>query len=124
MPLTATAPRVVVVDADRRIQNSLAEVLRVAGVNVVGTAGDVRAALELMSAHRPDVIVVDPRLPDLDAGQALLSSLALGWPTVRVVIMGWSDAGESHIGEHAAAYIPKSAQPEEFLAATLAACQC
>jgi DNA-binding NarL/FixJ family response regulator len=125
MPLpTPGQPRVAVVDADRRIQSSLAEVLRVAGVNVVGTAGDVRSALELMDSHRPDVLVVDPRLPDLDAGQALLSSVNLGWPSIRVVVMGWTEAGESRLDQHAAAFISKSALPEEFLAATLAACRC
>jgi DNA-binding NarL/FixJ family response regulator len=118
----APAQRVIVVDADRRIQAALAEVLRVAGVEIVGTAGDVRGAVELVETHAPDVMVVDPRLPDLDAGLALLSQLHVEWPALRMVLMGWSDDGASEAG--ASAYVAKSAQPEEFVAATLAACNC
>lgn len=115
--------RVVVVDADRRVQQSVAEVLRVAGVDVVGTAGDVRAALELISTKRPTVLLIDPRLPDLDAGVALLSSVGLGWPSIRIVVMGWSDAGESRLPE-SAAFVSKSAQPDDFVSAALTACSC
>jgi DNA-binding NarL/FixJ family response regulator len=105
------------------VQQSLAEVLRVAGANVVGTAGDVRAALELISSSEPTVVLVDPRLPDLDAGMALLSSVSLGWPSVRVVLMGWTDAGEARLPADLS-FVSKSAPSEEFVAAALAACDC
>jgi DNA-binding NarL/FixJ family response regulator len=115
-------PRVAVVDADRRVQQSIAEVLRVAGVEVIGTAGDVRSALELVATARPTVILVDPRLPDVDAGRALLSGISLGWPSVRLVLMGWTDEREGVPTE--TAFVSKTAPPEEFLAATLKACNC
>jgi chemotaxis response regulator CheB len=121
--LDVHAPRVAVVDADRRVQQSLAEVLRVAGVDVVGTAGDVRTALEMVSARSPDVLLVDPRLPDLDAGSALLSSVSLGWPSIRIVVMGWSDLGESRLPD-GISYVSKSAATEDFVTAALAACDC
>jgi DNA-binding NarL/FixJ family response regulator len=121
--LVTRTPRVAVVDADRRVQQSLAEVLRVAGVDVVGTAGDVRAALELVSTSAPSVVIVDPRLPDLDAGLALLSSVSLGWPGTRIVVMGWSDAGESRLPD-GVSFVSKSAPTEEFVTAALAACNC
>ena len=117
-----TAARVAIVDADRRVQQSIAEVLRVAGVEVIGTAGDVRSAMELVEAGHPTVVVVDPRLPDIDAGRALLSGIALGWPSVRVVLMGWTDEPDGMPDD--AAFVSKSAQPEEFVAATVAACNC
>jgi DNA-binding NarL/FixJ family response regulator len=114
--------RVAVVDADRRVQQSIAEVLRVQGVEVIGTAGDVRSALELVENLNPTVLLVDPRLPDIDAGRALLSGIALGWPSVRVVLMGWTDEPDGMPAD--AAFVSKSAQPEEFVAATVAACNC
>ncbi|HEY8177952.1 MAG TPA: response regulator [Candidatus Limnocylindria bacterium] len=117
-----TPARVAIVDADRRVQQSIAEVLRVAGVEVIGTAGDVRSAMELVEAGHPTVVVVDPRLPDIDAGRALLSGIALGWPSVRVVLMGWTDEPDGMPDD--AAFVSKSAQPEEFVAATVAACNC
>ena len=63
-----TSPRVVIIDADRRIRQSLTDVLRLAGgVDVLGSAGDVPAALKLVAEHLPEVVVVDPRLPDAPA---------------------------------------------------------
>ena len=115
-------PRVAVIDADRRVQQSIADVLRVAGVEVIGTAGDVRSALQLVESANPSVLLVDPRLPDIDAGRALLSGIALGWPSVRLVLMGWTDEREGVPAD--TAFISKTALPEEFVAATLEACNC
>jgi DNA-binding NarL/FixJ family response regulator len=115
-------PRVVIVDADRRVQHSLRDVLRVAGgVDVVGTAGDVRRALEMIERQRPDVVIVDPRLPDLDAGAALVRSIGLAWPTIRIVATGWA-FDMPDVSGHAVCFVAKSAQPEEFVAAVVSAC--
>ena len=125
-PRTAlpTSPRVVIVDADRRVQQSLADLLGVTGeVRVVGRAGDVRAALELGEEKRPDAVLVDPRLPDIEAGIALITGLARAWPSMRVVLTGWSDTeGHSPLGSGETAYVSKSATPEEFAAAIVLAC--
>ena len=115
-------PRVVIVDVDRRVQQSLADVLELGGLSVVATAGDVRAALEAVERERPDVLLIDPRLPDIDAGQALLTSLALGWPAMRVVVMGWSEGLEHAPPAPRSATIPKNADPDAFVAAAIAAC--
>jgi DNA-binding NarL/FixJ family response regulator len=115
-------PRVVIVDADRRVQQSLRGVLRVAGeVEVVGTAGDVRGALELIEQQRPDVVIVDPRLPDVDAGAALVRSIRLAWPSIRVVATGWA-FDMPDVNGHAMSFVAKSAQPEEFVSAVVTAC--
>lgn len=118
-------PRVVIVDADRRVRNSLSELLRVSGqIDVVGGAGDVRAALELVERERPDMVLVDPRLPDLDAGSALVTGLSLAWPDVRVVLTEWTDAQGHGALPSAQAHVSKDASPEAFVAAILDACGC
>jgi DNA-binding NarL/FixJ family response regulator len=117
-----TSPSVVIIDADRRIRQSLSDVLRLAGgVEVLGSAGDVRAALELMERHQPDVVVVDPRLPDVPAGVALLSGIRLAWPETRIVLTGWVGA-ESALPGPDLAFVAKSAPAEEFVAAVVEAC--
>ena len=118
------SPRVVIIDADRRVQQSLADLLGVTGeVRVVGRAGDVRAALELVDRERPDVALVDPRLPDVDAGLALVAGLGRAWPSMRVVLTGWSDTeGHAQIGSGGTAYVSKSASPEQFAEAIAHAC--
>jgi len=117
-----TSPSVVIVDADRRVRQSLSDVLRLAGgVEVRGSAGDVRAALELIDRHRPDVVVVDPRLPDVPAGIALLRGIRLAWPETRIVLTGWV-GGESPLPGLDLTFVAKSAAAEEFVAAVVEAC--
>ena len=114
------SPRVGIVDIDRRVQTALADVLRVHGLDIVGAAGDAQSALELVHGGA-DVLIVDPKLPDLATGQALVTSVIAEWPSVRVVIMGWGDSGDSRLGREAAGFISKSAPPEQFVAAAIAA---
>jgi DNA-binding NarL/FixJ family response regulator len=114
------APRVAIVDIDRRIQTALADVLRVHGLDVVGATGDTRSALALVQ-QGVEVLILDPRLPDLATGSGLVRSVTRDWPKVRIVIMGWGDSGDSAMARHAAGFISKSAPPEQFVAAALAA---
>ena len=123
--VTGDGPRVAIVDADRRVRQSLADLLSVAGLPVVGAAGDAGDAAALLDTTHPTVVLVDPRLPDVDAGEAFLASLVARSPQLRVVLMGWSDLLERpSLQARAVAVISKSSTPEEFLAATLAACGC
>ncbi|HEX7197024.1 MAG TPA: response regulator transcription factor [Candidatus Limnocylindria bacterium] len=117
-------PRVVIVDADRRVQQSLSDLLGVSGeVEVVGRAGDVRAALELVEQARPDVVLMDPRLPDVEAGAALMAGLARAWPSMRIVLTGWADTeGHAKLTGGETAYVSKSATPEQFADAIADAC--
>ncbi|MGH2446364.1 MAG: response regulator [Candidatus Limnocylindria bacterium] len=123
-PAPPSSPTVVIVDADRRVQQSLADLLGVTGeVDVVGRAGDVRSALEQVERSRPDVVLVDPRLPDIEAGIALVSGLARAWPQMRIVLTGFSDtAGHTALGDAHTCYVSKSGSPEEFVSAIVDAC--
>jgi two-component system nitrate/nitrite response regulator NarL len=119
-----SGPRTAIIDADRRVQQSLAEVLRVTGrVSVVGVAGDVRRGLELVEREHPDVVIVDPRLPDLAAGEAFLSGIRLAWPSTKVVLTGWTDVRDvPALSRLAAAFVTKSGSPEDFVTAVVRAC--
>lgn len=117
-------PRVVIVDADRRIQQSLTDLLRLTGeVEVVGRAADVRAALEEVERVRPDVALIDPRLPDIEAGIALVRGLRRAWPEMRIVLTGWSDTeGHAALDGARSCYVSKGSSPEEFVSAVVAGC--
>ena len=69
--------RVVVVDADDRVRESLTGLLCIGDrLEVVGSAGETDAALDARPARRsPDVVVVDPRLPEMDGGLAFIGRL-------------------------------------------------
>ena len=123
-PVLPSRPRVVIVDADRRVQQSLADLLEVTGkVEVVGRAIDVRAALEEVERSHPDAVLVDPRLPDVEAGVALIRGLETAWPELRVVLTGWGDT-EGHAALNGArrCYVSKGGSPDEFLGAIVDAC--
>jgi DNA-binding NarL/FixJ family response regulator len=117
-------PRVVIIDADRRVQQSLSDLLHVSGqVAVIGGAGDVRAALDLVDRERPDCVLVDPRLPDVEAGMALISGLGRAWPQLRIILTGWAGTdGNVPLADERMRYVSKDGSPEEFLAAIVDAC--
>jgi len=123
-PKLPSAPRVVIVDADRRVLQSLADLLGVSGeVDVVGRAADVRAALEEIERVHPDVVLVDPRLPDVDAGMALIGGMTRAWPSIRVVMTGWGDAEARSVMNGSACYVSKGSTPEEYVEAIVAGCR-
>jgi DNA-binding NarL/FixJ family response regulator len=114
----------VIVDADRRVQSSIADLLGVTHqVEVVGRAGDVRNALELVDRERPDAVLVDPRLPDIEAGIALIAGMARAWPAMRIVLTGWSDTdGHAKLVDADTRYVSKDGSPEQFITAIVDAC--
>ena len=123
-PRLPSVPRVVIVDADRRVLQSLSDLLGVSGeVDVVGRAGDVRSALEEIERLNPDAVLVDPRLPDVDAGRALIGGMARAWPWMRVVMTGWTDPTSQELPWHKGTrYVSKGSTPEEFAKAIADAC--
>jgi DNA-binding NarL/FixJ family response regulator len=91
---SASSPplRLVVVDADDRVRETLTRLLEIGDlVEIVGSAGDTGPALEIVQATAPDVVVVDPRLPEIESGLAFIGRLRAVAPAVRVVVMGGSD---------------------------------
>jgi hypothetical protein len=64
-------------------------------------------------------------LPDVQAANALLNGIQLGWPMTRIVLMGWSNPLENpELARRAATFVAKNAQPDEFVDAVLNACGC
>lgn len=84
----ATPCRVIVVDADRRVRRDLAGLVDLGeGFACVGVAADPGSALDLIRRLEPDVVVLDPRLPDVDAGLALVSQIRRE-SGARIVVLG------------------------------------
>ncbi len=62
----APARRVVIAEDEALIRLDLAEMLTEEGYDVVGQAGDGRTAVALAEEHRPDLVVLDVKMPQLD----------------------------------------------------------
>ena len=116
--------RILVVDADERVRESLAGLLAIGEhVEVVGSAGDAAGALALIPGVRPDVIVLDPRLPEVERGVAFIDAVRREAPGVKVLVMHWSDVVEECLDDcHPDALVRKTFRPSELLAAIQAAC--
>ena len=56
------------------------------GIEVVAEAGDGRQALQLVEANRPDVVLMDISMPELNGLQAV-EKITRDFPQVRVIIL-------------------------------------
>jgi len=65
-PNAARARRVVIAEDEALIRMDLAEMLAEEGYDVVGQAADGETAVELAEEHRPDLVVLDVKMPRLD----------------------------------------------------------
>jgi DNA-binding NarL/FixJ family response regulator len=111
------ALRVMVVDDHPIWREAIERDLRDAGVEVVAAAGDGEQALRRLPAARPDVVLLDLRLPVLD-GVETTRRIAAGHPGVRVLVLSASgEEGDvlSAIKAGATGYLVKSASREELL---------
>ncbi|HEX7345717.1 MAG TPA: response regulator, partial [Candidatus Limnocylindrales bacterium] len=63
--------RIVLADDAILLREALASALAAAGFAVVGQAGDVDGLLELVARHRPDVAIVDVRMPPTHTTEGL-----------------------------------------------------
>ncbi|QDH10836.1 response regulator [Nocardioides dongxiaopingii] len=59
-------PTVVIAEDETLIRMDLAEMLTDEGYAVVGQAGDGARAIELATEHRPDLVILDVKMPVLD----------------------------------------------------------
>ena len=81
--------RAVVADDIMLIRSGVARLLSDAGVEVVGEAGNAETLLRLVALERPDVAVVDIRMPPThtDEGLAAARRIRDGWPGTAVVVL-------------------------------------
>jgi AmiR/NasT family two-component response regulator len=65
-PTPAVPLRVVIAEDEALIRMDLAEMLEEEGYDVVGQAGDGQKAIELAQELRPDLVILDVKMPILD----------------------------------------------------------
>ncbi len=88
-------------------------------VEVVGEASTGREAIALARGRRPDVILMDVRMPDLD-GIAATRELSATLPSARVLILTTFEEDDYIFGglrAGASGFLLKRTRPEELIAA-------
>lgn len=96
---------VLLVDNDPQILAGLEMLLALEpGLMVIGAATTVAAGIDLATRHRPDIVVMDVRLPDGD-GIAATRALRAALPESRIVILSlYADPATRRRAERAGAH--------------------
>ena len=111
----------VLVDDEHLIRAALAHTLASNGIELVGEAATGQDAINLVVDVRPDVVLMDLRLPGL-AGVQAIEQLGLLAPASRVLVLTRSEENRvvEAIVAGASGYILKSAPPEAIVSAVRA----
>ena len=109
--------RVLIVDDQELFRESLKVVLSVGpGIEVIGAASGVQEALKSAAARRPDVVLMDIRMPGMDGveGTRLFKER---WPDIKVVVLTTFDDDEYVFGalkNGASGYLLKGSSVSEL----------
>jgi DNA-binding NarL/FixJ family response regulator len=114
-----TPIRVVVVDDHRLLLLAVRVAIESAeDIEVVGEADSGAKALSLIASERPDLVLMDVRMPQLD-GLSCLDTIMSQHPGVKVAMMsGYHDTEmiEDALRRGACAFIQKSIKPDDLAA--------
>ncbi|HRP99606.1 MAG TPA: response regulator [Terrimesophilobacter sp.] len=116
---TSTKPRRVVVAEDESlIRLDIVETLRDNGFDVVGEAADGETAVQLATELRPDLVVMDVKMPQLD-GITAAERLTKGHiaPVVLLTAFSQKELVERASEAGALAYVVKPFTPNDLLPA-------
>jgi DNA-binding NarL/FixJ family response regulator len=112
--------RLLIVDDHVAVRQGLQQMFAtVPGIEVVGVAADGHQAVTQTSQFRPDVVLMDIEMPNIDGVEAT-RRIATTHPTSRVVILTASN-DQSRIQDAlqagAVSYVPKHGDPDQVVRA-------
>jgi DNA-binding NarL/FixJ family response regulator len=115
----AVPPRVVLCDDQTAMRDAFRSILNGAGIEVVGEARDGDEAVAITRATRPDVVLMDVRMPHRD-GISATAEIAATMPDQRVVVLTTFDSDDvlfGALGAGAAGFVLKNSPPEDLVRA-------
>lgn len=116
----ATPIRILLVDDQQLIRLGMRMVLDAdAGLEVVGEAGDGHEALAAVQRLKPDVVLMDVRMPGMDGIEATRSIVATN-PASRIIILTTFDLDEyafAGLNAGASGFLLKDARPADLVSA-------
>jgi len=119
-PKTAakTKRRAIVAEDEALIRMDVVETLREAGFEIIGEAGDGARAVELALELRPDVVVMDVKMPEMDGITAAeLIAKESAAPVVLLTAFSQTELVERARDVGAMAYLVKPFTPADLIPA-------
>ena len=110
--------RVAVVDDQALMRTGFRMILESAGIEVVAEAENGREALDIVRRHRPDVVLMDIRMPELDGVAATEQLMADPQIEARILILTTFDLDEyvfAALQAGAAGFLLKDTPPEALI---------
>jgi DNA-binding NarL/FixJ family response regulator len=109
---------VVLVDDEQLIRGALGQALTTGGLRLVGEAANVPDAMRVVLELRPDVVLMDPRLPG-GSGIEAIRQLGRFAPSSRILILTRTEQNRvvEAIVAGVSGYILKTAAPATIIAA-------
>jgi len=118
-----TPIRVYLIDDHHVVRQAVVEMLGTEpDVSVVGQSGDARSALDVIVVERPNVVIVDLKLPGMN-GLAAIKELRARAPEIRIIVFTMYDSPayvHESINLGASGYVLKSASKSDLLRAVRA----
>jgi DNA-binding NarL/FixJ family response regulator len=120
MSVTAEAPpRVVIADDQNLVRSGFRMILGSAGIQVVAEAADGAAAVAATLRHRPDVVLMDIRMPEMDGLEATRRILAApAAADCRIIILTTFDLDQyvyAALTAGASGFLLKDVTPEQLV---------
>jgi DNA-binding NarL/FixJ family response regulator len=117
------APRVVIADDQALVRGGFRLILNSAGIPVVAEAANGKEAITAALKYRPDVVLMDIRMPEMDGLEATRRILQsrLG-QDVRVIVLTTFDLDQyvyAALAAGASGFLLKAVSPEHLVAAVL-----
>jgi AmiR/NasT family two-component response regulator len=103
---TSTAHRILVAEDETLIRMDLVEMLQEAGYEVVGAASDGNEAVELAESLKPDLAILDVKMPVLDGISAAEKIISIS-PVLMLTAFSQRDLVERARDAGAMAYVVK-----------------
>ena len=117
--MTESPPRVVIADDQTLVRSGFRMILRAAGIDVVGEAEDGAAAVRDVMLLKPDVVLMDIRMPVMDGLEAT-RRIVPAVPDTRVLILTTFDLDKyvyTALTVGASGFLLKDVSPEHLVAA-------
>ena len=114
-------PRVVIADDQMLVRSGFRLILSSAGIPVVAEAADGREAVAAALKYRPDVMLMDIRMPEMDGLEATRRILASRpGQDMRIIILTTFDLNQyvyAALAAGASGFLLKDVSPEHLIAA-------